>query len=306
MDNLMNFYKIPRDEWKNYYRKHIVPLNDSELNEIRSVNDRISLTDVQEIYTPLVHLLGIHLHSRQQLLDRQAEFLGIKPHRVPFILGIAGSVAVGKSTIARLLQLMLQDIYSTKRVQLITTDGFIYPNQELKRRHLLERKGFPESYDMQRLLTFTNDVKNGLPVKAPVYSHKTYDVLENQYELVDDPDILIVEGINVLQLPSNQQLYVSDFFDFSIYVDAQEELIKHWYMQRFEMLLDTAFQDPTNYYYPYAIGNRQAALKMAQEVWQHVNRPNLHSYILPTRSRADLILRKTTDHLVNELFLRKY
>ncbi|WP_281165535.1 type I pantothenate kinase [Liquorilactobacillus sicerae] len=306
MKDQLNYYQIPRDEWKNFYQEYIVPLSNQELMQIRSVNDQISLTDVQEIYTPLVHLLGLRLAAQKQLLAKQAGFLGIKPAHVPFLLGIAGSVAVGKSTIARLLQLMLQDIYPDKRVQLLTTDGFLYSNDELQRRHLLERKGFPESYDMAHLLSFTNDVKNGLPAKAPVYSHKIYDVIPGKYELVDDPDILIVEGINVLQLPSNQQLYVSDFFDFSIYVDAQEKLIKKWYLQRFEMLLDTAFQDPTNYYYPYAQGNRQAAIELAKKVWEDVNHPNLDNYILPTRNRADLILHKTENHLVNELFLRKY
>ncbi|KRL05646.1 type I pantothenate kinase [Liquorilactobacillus oeni] len=306
MYNQINYYKIPRDEWRELYQEHNVPLSAAELARIRSLNDRISLEDVRDVYAPLVHLLGIHLTAQRELLKKQASFLGITPHRVPFILGIAGSVAVGKSTTARLLQTLLQETYPDKQVQLITTDGFIYPNKELKRRNILHRKGFPESYDMGRLLTFTNDIKNGLPAKAPVYSHKSYDIIPDQYDLIESPDILLVEGINVLQLPSNQQLYVSDFFDFSIYVDAKEELIREWYLERFNMLLDTAFKDPANYYYPYAIGNRSEAVKMARHVWQTINRPNLHEYILPTRNRADLVLHKTQNHLVNELFLRKY
>ncbi|GAJ26812.1 pantothenate kinase [Liquorilactobacillus sucicola DSM 21376 = JCM 15457] len=306
MYNQMNYYKIPREEWREFYQDHISPLSAEELSRIKSVNDRISLQDVQDVYVPLVHLLGLYLRSRQDLLNKQADFLGIRAHKVPFILGIAGSVAVGKSTIARLLQTMLSGIYPDKKVQLITTDGFLFPNKELKRRHLMKRKGFPESYDMRRLLLFTNDVKNGLLAKAPVYSHKVYDIIPGKFEVVDNPDILIVEGINVLQLPSNQQLYVSDFFDFSIYVDAQESLIKKWYLERFGMLLDTAFQDPTNYYYPYAIGDRASAFRMAKRVWRSINLPNLHEYIVPTRNRADLIVHKTKNHLVNELFLRKY
>ncbi|AUJ28934.1 MAG: type I pantothenate kinase [Liquorilactobacillus hordei] len=306
MYNQMNYYKIPRDEWRNLYQKYQVSLSAKELSRIKSVNDRISLADVQDIYQPLVHLLGIHMKSRQELMKQQAEFLGIEAHKVPFILGIAGSVAVGKSTTARLLQTLLSATYPEKKVQLITTDGFLYPNKELKRRQIMQRKGFPESYDMGRLLTFTNDVKNGLPAKAPRYSHKVYDIVPDEFDVVDNPDILIVEGINVLQLPSNQQLYVSDFFDFSIYVDAHEDLIQGWYLERFETLLDTAFQDPSNYYYPYAIGDRTKATRMARRVWLTINRPNLREYILPTRNRADLILHKTQNHLVNELFLRKY
>ena len=306
MENRLNYYKIERNEWSNFYQEYIVPLTEEELLNLKSLNDQISLKDVQDIYMPLVHLLRIHLDSHQELQDSQSEFLGVKAQKVPFILGIAGSVAVGKSTTARLLQSLLSEVYPDKKVQLITTDGFLYPNQELKRRNLMERKGFPESYDMRRLLRFVNDVKNNLPAKAPVYSHKVYDIVKGQYETVERPDILIVEGINVLQLPTNQQIYVSDFFDFSIYVDAEETLIEEWYLERFETLLDTAFKDPTNYYYPYAIGDRKQAIKMAKNIWKTINLKNLREFILPTRNRADLIMHKTNNHVVNELFLRKY
>ena len=170
----------------------------------------------------------------------------------------------------------------------------------------MSRKGFPESYDMPRLIKFVNDVKNGIVAKAPVYSHKVYDIIPDEFDVIDQPDILIVEGINVLQLPSHEPIFVSDFFDFSLYVDAREEYIKRWYLERFGMLLDTAFKDPTNYYYPYAIGDRTAAFKMASKVWEDVNHPNLHEYILPTRNRADLIIVKSANHLIEELRLRKY
>ncbi|SEM81651.1 pantothenate kinase [Ligilactobacillus sp. WC1T17] len=306
MENQINYYKIERDEWRNFYKDHIPDLTEEELERIKSLNDQISLKDVADIYLPMVHLLGMFMKHQQALQQDQAKFLGIKTHKVPFILGIAGSVAVGKSTTARLLKNLLAEVYPHKKVQLITTDGFIYPNALLKKKGIMARKGFPESYDMPRLIKFVNDVKNGIPAKAPVYSHKVYDIVADKFDIIDKPDILIVEGINVLQLPSHEPIYVSDFFDFSIYVDAKESYIKRWYLERFGLLLDTAFKDPTNYYYPYAIGDRKAAFKMAARVWQEVNHPNLLDYILPTKNRADLIVVKGKDHLIKELKLRKY
>ncbi|MCP0887901.1 type I pantothenate kinase [Ligilactobacillus sp. WILCCON 0076] len=307
MENQLNYYKILRNEWKEFSRDRIVPLTQGELAHILSLNDRISQDDVKEVYMPLVHLIGLRWKIQQQKLVQQAQFLGKKrPQKVPLVIGIAGSVAVGKSTTARLLKTLLKEIYPTKKIQLITTDGFLYSTAELKRRHILARKGFPESYDMDRLLHFMDDVKNNLPAKAPVYSHNVYDIIAGEYEVIEDVDILIVEGINVLQLPSNQQLYISDYFDFSIYVDAKEELIKQWYLERFDMLLDIAKKDRKNYYYGYAIGDRSAADAMALDVWQKINHPNLHEYILPTRNRADLIMSKGKNHLISELYLKKY
>lgn len=225
----------------------------------------------------------------------------------PFIIGIAGSVAVGKSTTARLLQMILSRTFKRRNVQLITTDGFLYPNKVLKERGIMDRKGFPESYDMERLIDFLNQVKSGQETtKVPVYSHDVYDIIPDEYELIQQPDILIVEGINTLQLPANQQIYVSDFFDFSVYVDADSELIEKWYLDRFGALLDTAFQHPQNYYYQFAIGNREDAFKMARDVWKNVNLKNLNEYILPTRGRADIILHKTENHIIDSIFMRKY
>ncbi|GBG95028.1 pantothenate kinase [Ligilactobacillus salitolerans] len=306
MENQLNYYKIPRSEWRQFYRDHYVPLTSRELMRLKSLNDVISLQDVEEIYMPLVHLLGMRMEQQAAKQANLAEFLGIENKPTPFILGIAGSVAVGKSTVARLLSDLLTEIFPDKKVQQITTDGFLYSSKELKAKHLLSRKGFPESYDMESLIKFINDVKNGLKAKAPVYSHQIYDRIEGKYDVIDKPDILILEGINVLQLPENQQIYVSDFFDFSIYVDADEKLIEKWYFERFDLILERAKKDPTNYYYGYAQGDRDVAHKMAGQVWQDVNHKNLHEYILPTRNRADLVLTKGENHLVDELFLRKF
>lgn len=306
MENRLNYYQIPREEWRSFYRDHYVPLSSRELMRIKSLNDVISLKDVEEIYMPLVHLLGMRMEARNYGQNQLDDFLGIKHKPTPFILGIAGSVAVGKSTVARLLRDLLTEIFPNKKIQQITTDGFLYPSEELKKRHIMKRKGFPESYDMKALINFINDVKNGLPAKAPVYSHQVYDRVKGEYDLIDQPDVLILEGINVLQLPSNQQIFVSDFFDFSIYVDADEKLIKKWYMERFELILDRAQDEPNDYYHAYAIGDRDVARKMAENVWHDVNHKNLHSYILPTRNRADLVLNKGENHLVDELYLRKF
>ncbi|GMA53548.1 hypothetical protein GCM10025857_49050 [Alicyclobacillus contaminans] len=192
-------------------------------------------------------------------------------------------------------------------MQLITTDGFLYPNRILEERGIMDRKGFPESYDMERLIEFLNSVKSReKDLKIPLYSHKSYDIIEGEYETISQPDILIVEGINVFQLPANQQIYVSDFFDFSIYVDADPALIERWYLERFESLLDTAFQDPSNYYYEYAMGDRKEAIDMAKSVWKNVNLKNLQEYILPTRSRADIILHKSDYHKIDQILLRKF
>ncbi|WP_057874184.1 type I pantothenate kinase [Loigolactobacillus rennini] len=307
MQNEMNYYKIDRKEWKRFYRNGMAPLSQAELNQAKSLNDRISLADVKEIYLPLRHLIHVYYNQYQNQQQNRANFLRLHLHKTPFIVGIAGSVAVGKSTTARLLEILLTRAYPTKTIQNITTDGFLYSNAELKRRGLMARKGFPESYNMEHLITFMNEVKNNLgPIKAPKYSHQSYDVLPDDYDIIDSPDILIVEGINVLQLPSNQQIYVSDFFDFSIYVDADPALIEKWYLDRFKLLLDTAFTDPSNYYYPYAIGDRSAALAMAKRVWRTNDLPNLRDYILPTRSRADVILHKTENHRINQIYLRKF
>ncbi|MGM0279643.1 type I pantothenate kinase [Enterococcus sp. AZ081] len=307
MDDKMNYYPISREEWHEFYHDGKAPLTEAELDNIKSVNDQISLKDVQEIYVPLTHLIHLYMKEFESLTLSKGLFLHEYVSVPPFIIGIAGSVAVGKSTTARLLQRILARTFKRRNVQLITTDGFLYPNKVLEEQGIMDRKGFPESYDMEKLINFLNEVKSGKDeIKAPVYSHSVYDVIEGEYELIQQPDILIVEGINTLQLPANQQIYVSDFFDFSIFVDADPALIEKWYLERFGALLDTAFLDPNNYYYQYAIGKREDAFAMARNVWKTVNLPNLEEYILPTRGRADIILHKTENHLIDQIYLRKY
>ncbi|WP_251845885.1 type I pantothenate kinase [Enterococcus faecium] len=307
MNDPMNYYHVAREEWREFYRNGQAPLTQDELDNIKSLNDRISMQDVRDIYVPLAHLIYLYMKEFESLFLSKGLFLHKYVEVPPFIIGIAGSVAVGKSTTARLLQTILSRTFKRRNVQLITTDGFLYPNRILKERGIMDRKGFPESYDMEMLIDFLNRVKSGQEeIKVPVYSHDVYDIIPDKYELIQQPDILIVEGINTLQLPANQQIYVSDFFDFSVYVDADPVLIEKWYLDRFGALLDTAFQNPENYYYHFAIGDREEAFKMAKDVWKNVNLKNLQEYILPTRGRADIILHKTENHIIDSIFMRKY
>ncbi|GGD00323.1 type I pantothenate kinase [Enterococcus wangshanyuanii] len=307
MDDKMNYYPISREEWQGFYHNGKAPLTEEELENIKGFNDQISLQDVQDIYVPLTHLIHLYMKEFESLTVSKGLFLHEYVPVPPFIIGIAGSVAVGKSTTARLLQTILARTFKRRNVQLITTDGFLYPNKVLEEKGIMDRKGFPESYDMEKLIDFLNQVKNGQDeIKAPLYSHSVYDIIEDEYEVIQQPDILIVEGINTLQLPANQQIYVSDFFDFSVFIDAEPKLIEKWYLERFGALLDTAFLEPDNYYYQYAIGDRDEAFAMAKEVWKNVNLKNLEEYILPTRGRADIILHKTENHIIDKIFMRKY
>ena len=306
MKENINYYEIPRSEWQGYYAKEHMPLTQEELDGIKSLNDRISVQDVEDIYMPLCHLIHLYMKEFESLTLSKGLFLHRYVKVPPFIIGVAGSVAVGKSTAARLLQTLLSRLFSRKMVQLITTDGFLYPNAILEERGIMNRKGFPESYDMERLIQTLNEVKSGKEVDIPLYSHQVYDIVPGEFETIQQPDILIVEGINTLQLPANQQIYVSDFFDFSIFMDAEPKLIEKWYLERFESLLDTAFLDPKNYYYQFAIGDRPAALAMSRSVWKNVNLKNLEEFILPTRGRADIILHKQENHLIDRIYLRKH
>ncbi|SIO24713.1 pantothenate kinase [Carnobacterium alterfunditum] len=307
MKDSATFHIIEREEWKKLNSDSIAPLSSKELEELKGLNDQISITDVEEIYIPIVHVLDVYLKNYEQLQIKKNKFLKNETTPKTYIIGIAGSVAVGKSTTARLLQTMLSRVYKEKSVEMITTDGFLYPNETLLKKGIMNRKGFPESYDMNRLISFLGDVKSGKSsVVSPVYSHEYYDIIEGEEYRLEQPDILIVEGINVLQLPANQQIYISDFFDFSVFVDAEAKLIEKWYLERFGLLLETAFKKPGNYYYSYAQGEREAAFEMARGVWENVNLKNLKEYISPTKNRAELIIHKTENHYIDQLLLKKY
>jgi type I pantothenate kinase len=276
------------------------------------MHDRLDMSEVEEIYLPLSRLLSMYVAATQRLFRAQQRFLGTEDVKMPYIIGIGGSVAVGKSTTARVLQALLARWPNVPKVDLITTDGFLYPNAVLERETLMDRKGFPESYDLPALLRFLTDVKAGRrPTRAPIYSHLVYDVMPNHWVEIDRPDILIVEGLNVLQagrLPSKDGEvipFVSDFFDFSIYLDAEEEVLRTWYVNRFLTLRGTAFSDPKSYFHRYSKLTDDEATATATDIWTRINLVNLHENILPTRRRADLILKKSESHGVGEVSLRK-
>ena len=305
------FVDLSRTAWAKLRDQTPLPLTADELAQVRGLGDYIDLAAVREVYLPLSRLLNLRVRATEQLYAATTTFLGDFPDRTPYVIGIGGSVAVGKSTTARLLRLLLARWPAHPRDELVTTDGFLLPNAELERRGLLTRKGFPESYDRRALLRFVARVKSGVPeVTAPVYSHLTYDIVPGEQIVVRQPDIVLVEGLNVLQqarpTPNGTAgLAVSDFFDFSIYVDAAHGDVRRWYVDRFLRLRKTAFRDPESYFRRYAALDHDAAVEQAEQLWDTINGPNLTQNILPTRSRATLVLTKGPDHAVQRVRLRK-
>ncbi|MCF6514738.1 type I pantothenate kinase [Lactobacillus sp. S2-2] len=307
MAELDSYNRFTRTEWNQFGSEYSVPVTEDVLAKLKAFNDKITLKDVDEIYIPLINLLRLSFEKYQNWQKTKQDFTKVDKKKVPFIIGISGSVAVGKSTTARLLQYLLKNYMPNFKTNLITTDGFLYPSKILKEKNLMKKKGFPESYDMQRLVDFLTDVKLGKDnVKAPIYSHESYDIIPDEYINISNPDILIIEGINTLQIPKHTNIYVSDFTNFSIYIDAKTEIIETWYLDRFKKLLQTALKSPDNYYYKYAVEEPEKTYEMAKDVWHRINLPNLNENILPTRSRADLIMHKSFNHEIDEIYLKKY
>jgi len=305
---LSPFLTFNRHQWAELRKSVPLKLTEQDLKPLLGFNEELSLDEVSTIYLPLARLINYYIEEnlrRQAVLNR---FLGGRNPTVPYIISIAGSVAVGKSTSARILQSLLSNWPNTRQVDLITTDGFLYPLEKLKKDNLLQKKGFPVSYDTAKLIQFLADVKSGKSgVTAPIYSHLTYDIIPNRFDIVNQPDILILEGLNVLQTGSRKagQVFVSDFVDFSIYVDADESLLKEWYIRRFLKLRQSAFTDPNSYFKHYAQLSEQESIQTATDIWNNINGLNLRENILPTRERANLILTKGANHVVEWVKLRK-
>ncbi|WP_420799052.1 type I pantothenate kinase [Nesterenkonia muleiensis] len=305
------FVELGRKDWARLAEAIEQPLNQDDVDRLRGIGEHLSLDEVAQVYLPLSRLLNIYVENAARLRAATNDFLGESTRRTPFIIGVAGSVAVGKSTTARVLQEMLRRWPSTPRVELVTTDGFLYPNAELNRRGMMDRKGFPEAYDRRRLLRFVAEVKSGRPeVSAPVYSHVKYDIIPGEEHTVRRPDVLILEGLNVLQparvrADGTAGLALSDFFDFSIYVDAKQRHIQQWYVDRFMRWRHGAFANPDAYFHQFSRLTDGEAVAKATDIWNRTNGPNLRENIQPTRSRARLVMSKDDDHSVSRVLLRK-
>jgi type I pantothenate kinase len=311
MKSLISPYlEFSRDTWRGFRANTPLTLTDEDLLQLKGQNEPVSMTEVEEIYLPLSRLINLYAQATQDLYKVTTRFLGHPEPKVPYIIAIAGSVAVGKSTTSRILQALLSRWSNHPKVVLVTTDGYLYPTEVLETQNLMSRKGFPESYNLTALIEFLADLKAGKRnLKVPLYSHHHYNTLTNTYQTVDQPDIVILEGLNVLQIPpaSNKtaQWFVSDFFDFTIYVDAEISLIKQWYLDRFLLFRQLATHDPSAFFYQFSKMNLEEALAFANNIWTNINERNLLQNILPFKNRARLILEKGPDHFISKVFLRK-
>jgi type I pantothenate kinase len=307
----MRYIPFTKEDWGRLRAATPLTLTEHDLTELRGINDRISLEEVTLVYLPLSRLLNLYVAATQRLRQTTDTFLGALPAPVSYVIAIAGSVAVGKSTAARVIQALLSRWPNHPRVDLVTTDGFLYPNSVLGAKGLMNRKGFPESYDLRALLKFMQDLKSGQPaLEVPVYSHEAYDIVPDKKKIIEQPDIMIVEGLNLLQTTDGRggpppPTFVSDFFDFSIFIDTEESYVRQWYVDRFLTFQKTVFQSPSSYFHRYANLNHDEAVATALQIWESINAINLRQNILPTRERAQLILEKASDHSVTSVKLRK-
>jgi type I pantothenate kinase len=305
-NNSDRYLAFDREEWADLRAATPLTIRERDLEALRGINEKIDLDEVAAVYLPLTRLLNLYVSATQNLHKVSATFLGAMAPKVPYVIGIAGSVAVGKSTFARILQALLARWPDHPRVDLITTDGFLFPNNVLQDRGIMNRKGFPESYDTKALLQFLRDLKSGASeVRAPVYSHVVYDIVEGDAISIRQPDILILEGLNVLQVGSESNEFVSDYFDFSIYIDAEEQDIEQWYVERFQALRETVFRDPNSFFQNYAHLSDEEAVSTARAIWREINGKNLVENIEPTKSRASLLVQKGHDHRVTDVHLRR-